>query len=499
MNLFYFFSVFIVATCGLIYELVVGAIASYLLGDSVTQFSTVIGTYLFAMGVGSFLSKFVTKRLVHTFIKVEILIGLFGGFSATILFAMFDHVSSFRTLLYSVIMIIGILVGVEIPLVMKILKDRIEFNKLVSHVFSFDYIGALLASLAFPLILVPYLGLIRTSFLFGMLNVGVALMTLILFKGETRGSRSLVGFSIISLLVLTVGFVFSERITQFTEQMAYNDQVIYSHSTHYQRILITKNPHELKLFLNGNLQFSSRDEYRYHEPLVHTGLASLKDPKKVLILGGGDGLAVREVLKYPSVEKILLVDLDDKMTQIFKTNDLLTALNQKSLTNPKVEVLNGDAFEWAKSTFEKFDFVIVDFPDPTNFSLGKLYTQKFYASLASHLTENGLLVVQSTSPFVARKSFWCIAETIQAAGFKTYPYHVYVPSFGEWGFVIASLDKDYKQPESYPADLKFVNAKVSDDMFNFPPDMAYLKVDVNKLNNQALVKYFEDEWAHYTH
>jgi len=494
----YFFSVFIVATCGLIYELVIGALASYLLGDSITQFSTVIGTYLFAMGVGSYLSKYINRNLIYMFVKIEILIGLVGGFSATILFALFDHVSSFRSLLYSLIFIIGVLVGVEIPLVMKILKDRVEFNKLVSHVFSVDYIGALLASLAFPLILVPHLGLVRTSFMFGLLNAGVAFMTLILFNEEVKKGRSLHFFSIFSIFILLMGFVFSNQITAFTEQMAYNDQIIYSQSTLYQKILITKNPNELKLFLNGNLQFSSRDEYRYHEPLIHPGLASLENPKNVLILGGGDGLAAREILKYPSVEKITLVDLDEKMTQIFKQNDILEPLNHGSLNDPKLTVINADAFQWIRQDKAKFDFIVVDFPDPTNFSLGKLYTQKFYSELKTRLAENGLLVVQSTSPFVARKAFWCIEETIQSAGFKTYPYHVYVPSFGEWGYVIATLGKEYQVPTRFPENLKFINAEAAAGMFKFPPDMTAVHVDINKLNNQALVRYFEDEWSHYT-
>ena len=302
----------------------------------------------------------------------------------------------------------------------------------------------------------------------------------------------------ISIFILLLGFIFSNRITEFTEQMAYNDQVIYSHSTLYQKILITKNPHELKLFLNGNLQFSSRDEYRYHEPLVHPGLASLKNPKTVLILGGGDGLAAREILKYPSVEKITLVDLDDKMTQIFKQNNLLQPLNQGSLADPKLTVINADAFEWIRRDTSQFDFVVVDFPDPTNFSLGKLYTQKFYSSLKNRIAQDGILVVQSTSPFVARKSFWCIEATIRAAGLRTFPYHVYVPSFGEWGYVIATLGNDYQLPTQFPENLKFINAAVTKGMFEFPPDMNIVQVDINKLNNQALVRYFEDEWSHYT-
>jgi spermidine synthase len=323
MNIIYFISVFIIATCGLIYELVAAALASYLLGDSVTQFSTIIGVYLSAMGVGSYLSKYVNKNIIYTFVKVEILIGLIGGFSAAIMFLLFDHISSFRLLLYSLIFLIGMLVGLEIPLVMKILKDRIEFNQLVSKVFSFDYIGALLASIAFPLLLVPHLGLVKTSLLFGLLNVGVAIWTLILFKSETTKNSQLLSFGLFAFLLLFVGFVLGDQITDFAENSAYDSQVIYTHKTNYQKIVLTRNQHELKLYLNGNLQFSSKDEYRYHESLVHTGLASMKQPKHVLILGGGDGLAAREALKYPAVESILLVDLDEKMTEILKQTKCL--------------------------------------------------------------------------------------------------------------------------------------------------------------------------------
>jgi spermidine synthase len=498
MNIIYFISVFIIATCGLIYELVAAALASYLLGDSVTQFSTIIGVYLSAMGVGSYLSKYVNKNIIYTFVKVEILIGLIGGFSAAIMFLLFDHISSFRLLLYSLIFLIGMLVGLEIPLVMKILKDRIEFNQLVSKVFSFDYIGALLASIAFPLLLVPHLGLVKTSLLFGLLNVGVAIWTLILFKSETTKNSQLLSFGLFAFLLLFVGFVLGDQITDFAENSAYDSQVIYTHKTNYQKIVLTRNQHELKLYLNGNLQFSSKDEYRYHESLVHTGLASMKQPKHVLILGGGDGLAAREALKYPAVESILLVDLDEKMTEIFKTNQVLVDLNQNALNNKKLSVVNMDAFEWVKKNDQKFDFIIIDFPDPSSFSLGKLYTQKFYSLLRKNVEPNGFIVVQSTSPYVARKSFWCINETLASAGFTTYPYHTYVPSFGEWGFVLASIsDVKYETPLVFPEGLKYLNPENTLSSFQFANDISRVPVEVNKLNNQALVKYFEDEWSIY--
>ena len=156
-------SVFTIATCGLIYELIASTVASYLLGDSVTQFSTIIGAYLFAMGIGSWLSRYVEKDLLRVFIQVEFLIALFGGSASATLFVLFAHVSSFRVILYAIVVVIGTLVGLEIPLLLRILEGRLQFKDLISKVFTFDYIGALLASLLFPLVLVPYCGLARSA------------------------------------------------------------------------------------------------------------------------------------------------------------------------------------------------------------------------------------------------------------------------------------------------------------------------------------------------
>ncbi len=496
MQNLYFASVFIVATCGLVYELVAGALASYLLGDSVTQFSTIIGCYLFAMGVGSYFSKYVQRNLLLFFVKVEILIGIVGGFSAVLLFLVFDYVSSFRLILYTVVFIIGMLVGIEIPLIMRILKDELEFKDLVSKIFTFDYIGALLASVLFPLVMVPHLGLVRTALFFGLLNVGVAFLTLVYFQKKMNWSKSLLGSSIVAFMALFIAFIYGNRLTEWVEAMSYGDKVVYSHSTSYQKILLTQSNNEMKLFLNGNLQFSSRDEYRYHESLVHPGLAAVKNPKHILIFGGGDGLAAREILKYPSVETITLVDLDKKMTELFSQNEFLTKLNHESILSPKLKVINQDAFLWIKDNPNKYDFIVVDFPDPTNFSLGKLYSLSFYRNLYSLLTEDGYAVVQSTSPFVARKSFWCINETLNEAGFSTAPYHSYVPSFGEWGYTIAG-HRPYHLPEALPAGLRFVSMETLPGFFQFPADMSALEVEPNKLNNQNLVKYFENEWAPY--
>jgi spermidine synthase len=282
------------------------------------------------------------------------------------------------------------------------------------------------------------------------------------------------------------------------EDNIYADEIIFAKDTHYQHIVLTRFKDDIRLFLNSHLQFSSRDEYRYHESLIHPGLASIPAPRRVLVLGGGDGLAIREILKYPQIESITLVDLDPEMTHLFSTNPMLTALNQRSFLSPRVHVINADAFLWVDTNPESFDFIVIDFPDPTSYSLGKLYTTAFYTAAARHLSAQGLMVVQSTSPMFARDSFWCIAATIRQAGLKTYPYHVYVPSFGEWGFVMAGLH-DYQPPAGFPPGLRFVDRKGLHTLFEFPPDMAPLAEPPNRLNSEVLVHMYDQDWKDISH
>src|SRR6266852_3463852 len=351
-----FVSVALIAACGLIYELVAGTLASYLLGDSVFQFSTVIGSYLFAMGIGSSLSRFVARGLVARFVSIELMVGLVGGFSSAALFLAFAYTQGFRLILYIVVIAIGVLVGLEIPLLMRILKNRLEFRELVAHVLTFDYLGALVASLLFPILLVPKLGMVRSALLFGIVNAAVALWSTYLFRDQLGGRSLLRAACIAVLALLGVGMAASEKITQAADKNLYADEVIFSRDTRYQRIVLTRWKDDVRLFLSSHLQFSSRDEYRYHEALVHPGLASLAGARRVLVLGGGDGLAVRELLKYPRVESITLVDLDEEMTRLFSTRSELVKLNQHSLTNSRVKVVNADAFPWLQKTSEAYDF-----------------------------------------------------------------------------------------------------------------------------------------------
>ncbi len=486
-------SAFVVATCGLIYELLAGTLASYLLGDSVTQFSIVIGTYLFAMGLGSWCSRYVGANELAVFVRVEVLIAAIGGASAAVLFLLFDRVADFRLPLYGLVLVIGGLVGLEIPLLMRILKDRMEFGDLVAKVLTFDYVGALAASLLFPLLLVPHLGLMRTGFLFGIANAAVAIALILMLPGRRRLRAELVAACLVTA-ALVAGFVMAERLQRIAEVAAYGDPIVYAASTPYQRIVVTKRGDDLRLFLNGNLQFSSRDEYRYHEALVHPALSRVAAPRDVLVLGGGDGLAVREILKYPTIASVTLVDLDPAMTALFTRSGMLAALNRHAFADPRVHVVNADAFRWIRANRHRYDAVLVDFPDPTSFAIGKLYTVSFYRELARALAPGAVASIQSTSPLVAPGAYWTVGTTLEAAGLATRGYHVYVPSFGEWGFVLAS-HATLPHPGPLPAGLRFLTPATDALAFAFPPDMARRPTPVNRLDNQALVRTFEAEWG----
>jgi spermidine synthase len=498
MGVLLFVSVMLVAACGLIYELIAGAMASYLIGDSVFQFSTVIGTYLFAMGLGSALSRYLNRGLVQRFIWIELMLGVIGGFSSTLLMLAFAFTQGFQLVLYAVVIATGILVGLEIPLLMRIVRERYSFRDVIAHVLTFDYMGALGASLLFPIVLVPRLGLVRSALLFGLINAGVALWSTYLFGSQLMQKRSLRVACLIVICVLSVGIARAKQITAAAEDNIYADDIIFSRNTQYQHIVLTRFKDDLRLFLNSHLQFSSRDEYRYHESLVHPGLAAVPAPRRVLILGGGDGLAAREILKYPQVEAITLVDLDPEMTKLFSTQPMLTNLNQKSLLASRLHVINADAFPWVDSTTDSFDFIVIDFPDPTDYALGKLYTTAFYRAVARHLSSQGFLVVQSTSPMFARDSFWCIAETLHQSGLQTFPYHVYVPSFGEWGFVLAGT-RPYVAPQSLPPGLRFLTPDGIPLLFEFPPDMAHIPMPPNQLNTQVLVRMYDEDWKDISH
>ncbi|MEM9463181.1 MAG: polyamine aminopropyltransferase [Myxococcota bacterium] len=493
----------VVATCGLVYELISATMASYLLGDSVTQWSLVIGVYLSAMGLGSWLSKYVVRRLHTRFIHIQLVIALVGGYSATLLFFGFARLSSVRPLLFGILVLVGTMVGLEIPLLMRIMKQGQDLKDLVARVLAFDYLGSLAASVFFPLALLPYLGLVRTSLLFGLLNAGVALWAAYAFAEQIRHPRWLRGQALLVAALLGVGMWGGKRLEDLGESSLYDFPVIFSQKTPYQRLTITRWKEDLRLYIDGNLQFSSTDEHRYHEALVHPVMAAAArarpvapEGRRVLVLGGGDGLALRELLRHDDVASIDLVDLDPAMTELFGQHPVLRDLNGNALTDPRVRVHNRDAMEWLveheRADRTRFDVAVVDLPDPNNFSLGKLYTRSFYRLLGRRLRPDGVAVVQATSPYLAPRSFWCIVATLEDAGLHPRPYHAHVPTFGDWGFVLASTLPVEPPPRLRPGvTTRFLDDATLPTLFVFPADQAPPVVEVNRLNDQMLVHYYE--------
>lgn len=494
-----YLNVLVISTCGLVYELLAGTLASYVLGDSVTQFSLIIGVYLFALGVGAWLSKFILNGLARAFVETELGVALLGGLSAPLLFLSFSYLSWFPVVLYGVVFGIGVLVGLELPLLMRILKEHLDFSELVSRVLAFDYIGALVASILFPIFLIPHLGLVRTSLVFGMVNALVGLWgTWLLQPILPRRVGGLRGRAALVLGLLCAAFIKADTLTSLAEENLFPNPVVHAKTSSYQRIVVTQGKSGFQLFLNGNLQFHSNDEYRYHEALVHPAMIAAGEPKRVLVLGGGDGLAVRELLKHPSVEQITLVDLDPEMTSLPQNFPPLGKLNQQALSDPRVEIVNDDAMIWLETTrTAPFDAAIVDFPDPNTYSLGKLYTTGFYRLLKRHLTPEARIGIQCTSPLVARTSFWCVMRTLEAAGFSVHPYHAAVPSFGVWGYALAG-SSPFEPPKGIPGalqqKLQFLNESTLRGLFELPEDFRAVPAEINRLDNQVLVRYYEQEW-----
>jgi spermidine synthase len=506
-GIFLLAAVFVIAICGLIYELIAASLSSYLLGSSVTHFSIVIGVFLTAMGIGSYITRYVRRRLVDTFVGIQIGIGLAGGLSAAVLLLTFALIDAYEPILIIVLLVNGIFVGMEIPLIIRILQSKQALRITVANVLALDYLGALIASCAFPLVMVPFLGLLRTAYVFGLINLSVALVAIRVLRPMLTMRRILIFAVCIATGVLIVGLSTAGRFSSFTENILYQDDIILTKQTRYQRIVVTRWRDDIRLFIDGNLQFSSVDEHRYHEALIHPAMSATPAAKRILILGGGDGMAARELLKYNQIEKIDLVDLDNEMIRLFRNRRFLARLSNNALSDQRVHVHIQDAGKYLESSNEKWDVIVIDLPDPNTLSLARLYTKSFYRLCGQHLAVKGVIVTQATSPFYAPEAFWCIVQTWKdtkvgpdGKQFQVYPYHTHVPSFGDWGFVMVS--RQIMQPRTLilrsGIPTKFLTNELLQSLFSFPKDiLPTSKVRANRIDDHALVKYYRQGWRRF--
>lgn len=481
----------IISGCSICYELIISAVSSYLLGDSTLQYSVTIGLYMSAMGLGSFISKYMKKHLFDWFVLIEIGVGVMGGISALILFLANLYLDSYQIIMYGEIIIIGTFVGVEIPLLTRIIEGDAENLRItISSIFSFDYIGGLLGSIAFPLLLLPQLGYFATAFLTGSMNILAAILIVFKYSDRIRKPVIFKGVTVLLFAFMMWGVLFSENISNYVEGGLYRDRVILSEQTQYQHIVLTRHKDDLRLFIDGNVQFCSLDEYRYHEALVHIPMSQAAKKDKVLILGGGDGMAVRELLKYEGTQ-ITLVDLDPEMIRICSENKIIAGLNENSLKSDRLKIINDDAYRFLEENEEDYDVIIVDLPDPNNESLNKLYTNVFYRLCQNSLTGDGILAVQSTSPYYATKAFWCIGKTLESEGFFVKPYHLQVPAFGDWGFHLASR-KELGDNYDITVETKYLSEDNVDALFSFGKDEIAEDVEINSLSKPVLIEYYSE-------
>ncbi|MEM9835185.1 MAG: polyamine aminopropyltransferase [Bacteroidota bacterium] len=494
-------AVFVAGLCSIVYELLISTTSAYFLGDSVKQFSLTIGIYLFAMGIGALLSQFILQRELSWFIAVEMLLGLCGGLVVPILYASFKPLSpgQYQYLVLLLTFGIGCLTGLEIPLLASVMKRFYPLKTNLANVLGFDYIGALIATLLFPFILLPFFGLLVSGAITGAVNIllGLGIYTYFSDRISPYMARWFKVAGVGLLLFFSWLLWSSNDLLRHWEESNYAHPVVYSEQTPYQQLTLTKNQDELRLYLNRVIQFSSRDEYRYHEALALIPAAAAKPVQKILILGGGEGLLARELLKLPEAPELHIVDLDARVFDLAREHGQLRQMNQAALDNPRVSTHVADAAVFLEQDTNYYDLIIADLPDPGHESLARLYSNWFYQRVRTRLTSTGIFATQATSPYHTHSAFWCIVATLEASGFTAVtPYHLNVPSFGEWGFVMASPAPFQAQNFRTDVPTKYLDNNLLPTLFYFSRDLQRPEqIDINRLDRPALLDYFLADWS----
>ena len=488
-------SVFLIAACSLLYELLISSLSTYLLGSSVVHYSVTIGLFLFFMGIGAWLAQSVGKNLIAVLIVVEVSIGIIGGLSALLLLWIYTWSDLYYPAMVTIIAAISILIGMELPLLTRILEQSVGLRKGISEVLSVDYVGALLASLLFPFVLLPYLGHLNTALVTGLLNLLVAMVLAFHFRQYLGLWRLPVLLaSVFALVLLPVTLLLSASLNAWLEQALYQDTVIHSEQSQYQKLVVTRWGDDTRLFLDGNLQFSSIDEYRYHEVLVHVPMAHALNRARILLIGGGDGLALRELLHYDSVKEVTVVDIDPAVTQLVSTMPVLKELNENAFTDPRVDVVHADAWAWLQRHGDLYDVILIDLPDPSTETIARLYTEAFYQRIARRLSVGGVMATQATSPWFAHKAFWSIGHTIEQAFNHVQPLQTYVPSFGPWGFFMATQHPIEGVVHALHTG-RYVSAEQLPAIQDLPADQQRIDTKVNRSGSLALLGYYREGWS----
>jgi len=508
--------------CGLAAELLLGTLTSYLVGAQALAYGVAVGGFLAAMGLGAYLSRFVAvpkhppasqptlspalpsdavqqTQLIRSFFTIEILLAPLIALVPLGLFLLFILNGPVWIGLTFSTLLLGILSGMEVPLLTRLIElDAQDLSNSLAGVLALDYVGALAGSLLFPAVLLPWVGLLPSAFLIGSLPAWMVFFLARAFPKMKSWRYAGLGIAITLWAITPAVLPFSANL----ENKLYKAPVVWRSQSTYQRIILTRYGEDVRLFLNGELQLSTVDEYRYHEALVHPAMAAATQsgsaPKQVLLLGAGDGMALREVLKWPSVEQVTLVELDPAVVELAQTQAALVKFNQDALSDPRVTLQYGDAFKAVPQLETLFDVIIADFPDPDEVAIAKLYSKGFYQQLRSRLAPNGILVTQASSPFFAPKVIACITKTLNATGLIAAPYSISVPSFGPWGFVIAANTSLSFANAELPVETQFLTPKLLPTLFVLAKDVTDQTVKINQLSDPVIVPYQSNpRWSVY--
>lgn len=486
------FSIMVIAINGVIYELLIGGYSSYLLGDSITQFSLTIGLFMSSMGIGSWLTQFVDRDLEKRFIEIEIALAVVGGPTVLLLAMAHLHTRVYTWVMFAMIIAIGALIGFEIPMVTRIVNRYGSLKQSLANVLSFDYIGALFGSLVFPLLLLPELGFVRTSFLIGLVSLVVGMVNLRVFGEEIgRSARFLWGVCLLTVILLTVGMWQSTGWIERAREKKTGQKLVFLHHSPYQTLRFVQETNRQgqlvhRLFINGEHQFSTDSERRYHEMLVHPVMSAARNHRRVLVLGGGDGLVLRELWKYPGIKSVTLVDLDPAMVKWARRSPLLRKLHGDAFRDRRLKVLHKDAFLFVQKQQPCFDAVVMDLPTPTNIALSKLYTSTFFRYLRKRLCAGGAAVTEAAvlDP-LENRPFWCIERTARSAGWKTSPY-----SQASMAYLL--MTKESLRPARLAlrtAPMKYLTTLAMRQAFVLPDDVKQqTPAPINSLDSHSLLR-----------
>ncbi|WP_196891218.1 polyamine aminopropyltransferase [Aureivirga marina] len=494
-------AIFATGFAGIVAEYTLSTLASYFLGNSVFQFTMIVSLMLFFMGIGSRISKKINGNLINKFLYLELILSVLVSISSVLVYTIAAFTDYYGIVIYLLCIAVGLLIGIEIPIVVRINEEYEELKSNISSVLEKDYYGSLLGGVFFGFVGLPILGLTYTPYILGFVNFAVALLLFFSLKNNLEKKRLIQVLFIGVFAFIGFGAYTASPIIQWGEQQKYADKIIYSEQTKYQKIVMTQWQDYYWLYLNNNLQFSSQDEPMYHEPLVHPAMQLHPNPKNILVLGGGDGCAARELLKYDSVETIDLVDLDPKMTELAMNHPVLTKINNNSFHHEKVNVQNTDAYLYIEKNKDKFyDIIIIDLPDPRSVDLGRMYSYEFYSNCYRKLRPNGVIITQAGSPYYATKSFLSIEKTMKAAKFKVAPMHNQVLTMGEWGWILGiktnediSVKNTLRNLTFENVETRWINHDAMQLMTSFGKNFFISEkdsIEINKVHNPVVHRYY---------